>query len=125
MTALSSSLLQTLEREDENKGRQTLKARRSASYSEKSLQVRRASSKSIGHEGGAGGPSWITDFSQALEQAVASDRPVFVTRRPQELDKKLLPSPGESFAFRGSFILPQTSVLAKYKGRLGGSAATP
>ena len=84
--AVSSSLLQTLEREDENKGRQTLisRARRSASYSEKSSQGRRASSKnSGGREGGAGGPLWITDFSQALDQAVASDRPVFVTRRPQ------------------------------------------
>ena len=76
--AVSSSLLQTLEREDETKGRQTTlrRARRSASYSEKSSQGRRASSKNIG-------PSWITDFSQALDQAVASDRPVFVTRRPQ------------------------------------------
>ena len=83
--AVSSSLLQTLEREDETKGRQTtLRARRSASYSDKSSQGRRASSKnSGGREGGAGGPLWITDFSQALDQAVASDRPVFVTRRPQ------------------------------------------
>ena len=46
---------------------------------------------------------------------------MFVTTHPQQFDQKTLPAPGESFAFRSSFILPQTSVLAKQKGHLGRS----
>ncbi len=59
-------------------------------------------------------PEWIDGFSQALDRAAAQDgRPVFVTTRPQTLKGKFQPAKGESFAFRPSFILPQTRVLIK------------
>lgn len=62
-------------------------------------------------------PEWIAGFSQALDRAAAVDgRPVFVTTRPQSLKGRSAPQPGagESFAFRPSFILPQTRVLIKH-----------
>lgn len=64
-------------------------------------------------------PEWIEGFSQALDRAAAVDgRPVFVTTRPQTLKGRSEPQPGagESFAFRPSFILPQTRVLIKQPG---------
>ena len=63
-----------------------------------------------------GGPQWIDGFAEALDQAATGDRPVFVTTRPEKLKGVNNPSAGESFAFRPSFILPQTRVLIKKTG---------
>jgi hypothetical protein len=68
-------------------------------------------------------PEWIDGFSQALDRAAAGDgRPVFVTTRPQTLKGKSQPKPGsgETFAFRPSFILPQTRVLIKQPNAVDG-----
>ena len=62
------------------------------------------------------GPQWIDGFSEALNRAAEGDgRPVFVTTRPETLKGRSAPraGAGESFAFRPSFILPQTRVLIK------------
>ena len=51
-------------------------------------------------------PQYVASMAEALDRAAASDRPVLVTTRPA------LEQAG-SFAFRPSFILPQTKVLTK------------
>eukprot|EP01052_Picozoa_sp_SAG31_P036312 SAG31_NODE_4512_length_3176_cov_2.548261_1_plen_204_part_00 len=50
-------------------------------------------------------PQVVSAMSEALDRAVVSERPVFLTARPAE--------PG-SFAFRGSYIVPHTRVLTKH-----------
>ena len=94
-----------------------LKLARSAQPKGSQLPASTAAAKdSPGKAKAKGGPQWIGGMSEALDQAATGDRPVFVTTRPDKLQGKLAPTKGESFAFRASFILPQTRVLVKDGG---------